>query len=103
MRPLCHLPLSRISLDIEISNIDSRNHIIDCRSWTDITGFTFCYTWTQTYNYHIIEKNGSSITVRGGGLLDWHIGMDGGIKVFSEDIDLELSFTVPFNIGYLNL
>jgi|GEM_PF-2436041 len=82
---------------IQIYSHLSFRGIIDSQQFTSLSGVTLGFGWTQTYAY--ATNYGTHIDVYGGGLLDFYLLIEGGIKWYSMPLNLSLIYAVyPINM-----
>ncbi len=83
-----------INLDahIQIYSYLSFRQIIGSQQFTYLSGCTLGYGWTQTYAY--ADNYGTHINVYGGGVLDFYVIIEGGIKYYSMLHNLSLTYAV---------
>lgn len=81
-----------LKADIRVYSSGSFREIKSCHEWTDHTGFTFSLDWDEKYHWHKISKDHSSVTVAGGGVLNYVIFVSGIGKMYSRPIDIKFTY-----------
>ena len=82
--------LAVISLKINYTTSGNNNtgRITSVSPYTDFTGFTLGFGWTQSDVGYQITPSEKDVYVWGNGVLDYYILIEGGIRIYSENRSL---------------
>lgn len=68
--------------------------ITDCNEYTKMTGFTLGFEWIEIDSDSDIRSDGRDIYAWAEGELEYYLLIDGLIKVYTQDIELDGYLTI---------